>query len=133
MRTRRKLVQGCVVLTLLSATLLSATLLWAQSALELYQRGLVQEQSYGNLREAIGLYERAAQAADRDRALAAKALFREAESYRRLGDPKAAELYTTVMRSYPEQRQPVAAAEAALAALPRPGVRQGAIGLSTRL
>ena len=29
--------------------------------------------------------------------LAAKALFRQAESYRRLGDPKAAELYTTLV------------------------------------
>ncbi len=128
MSSMRRLVPGLVIFTLLSTTLLSA-----QSALELYQRGLVQEQSYGNLQEAIRFYDQAAQAAGKDRALAAKALFRQAESYRRLGDPKAAELYTILTRSYPEQRQPVAAAEAALAALPQPGVQQGPVGLSPRM
>src|SRR5262245_5182886 len=98
----------------LLSTLLCATLLSAPNALDLYQKGLVQEQAYGNLREAIRLYEQAAQSAGKDRALAAKALLHQADCYRRLGDPKASEVYATLTRSYPEQRESVAAAEAAL-------------------
>src|SRR5262249_46918793 len=55
------------------------------------------------------------------------------ESYRLLGDPKATELYLSVTRNFPEQREPVAAAEAALAALPRAGKQQGPVGLSARM
>jgi hypothetical protein len=124
-RNSRKWIQAVLVFVLLSGTLFSA-----QSALELYQRGLVQEQAHGNLREAIQLYQQAVQAAGGDRLLAAKALLREAESYRQMGDPKAAELYASLTRTYPEQREQVAAATAALAALPRAGEHQGSAGLS---
>ena len=44
-----------------------------QNALELFQKGLVQEQAVGNLTEAIQLFERAATEAGGDRELAAKA------------------------------------------------------------
>lgn len=85
--------------------------LMAQNAQELYQRGLVQEHSKGDLNEAIKLYSQVAKTAGNDRALAAKALIRIASSEEKRGhQTQAADAYAEVARSYPEQR-----AEASLA------------------
>ena len=98
----------------------------AQSAQELYQRGLVQEHANGDLKQAIALYAQAAQAAGRDRALAAKALIRMAGSQEKLGaDAEAASAYAEVVRAYPEQRAEVAIAQERLTALRR-ATRAGA-------
>lgn len=110
-------------LALLMAISLTAVAASSQSALELYQRALVQEQAAGNLPEAIELYRQAAKEARSDRGLAARALIRAAGSYEKLGQPAAAELYTEVMRTYPEQREQVALAQVRLAALKRPSSR----------
>src|SRR6185295_12625835 len=84
----------------------------AQSAQELYQRGLVQEHAIGDLKQAIALYQQAAQAAGSDRELAAKALMRMAGSQEKLGeDAAAARAYADVVRAYPEQRAEVAIAQ----------------------
>src|SRR6516165_1747945 len=85
-----------------------------QAALELYQRALVQEQAAGNLPQAIELYRQAAKESGSDRSLAARALIRAAESYEKLGQPDALELYTEVLRTYPEQREQVALAQSRL-------------------
>jgi hypothetical protein len=99
----------------LLAILLTAVLslaLVAQNPQELYQRGLVQEQSNGNLQEAIKLYAQAAKAAGKDRALAAKALIRVASCEEKLGHPtEAADAYAEVVQSYPEQRTEVSFAQ----------------------
>ena len=89
----------------------------AQTALELYQRALVQEQAAGNLPQAIELYRQAARQAGSDRGLAARALIRAAGSYEKLGQPAAGEVYSEIMRTYPEQREQVAMAQSRLAAL----------------
>ena len=92
----------------------------AQSAQELYQRGLVHEHADGDLQQAIALYARVAQAAGRDRALAARALGRMAGSYEKLGrDAEAADAYAELVRAYPEQRAEVAIARERLRALRR--------------
>ena len=79
--------------------------LMAQNAQELYQQGLVEEHAKGNLNEAIKLYSQAAQAAGRNRELAAKALIRVASSEEKRGhQAEAANTYTEIVRSYPEQR-----------------------------
>ena len=110
----RKLMFGILAICGLSITLL------AQNALETYQRALVQEQAAGNLKEAIQLYQRVAQEAAGDRTLAARALIRAAASQEKLGEPQAAETYSEVIRTYTEQREQVATAEARLTALRRP-------------
>src|SRR5215472_2662681 len=92
---------------------------FSESALELYQRALVQEQAAGNLPQAIELYRQAAKEAGGDRGLAARALIRAAGSYEKLGQPAASELYTEIMRTYPEQQEEVALAQSRLAALKR--------------
>ena len=92
----------------------------AQSAQELYQRGLVQEHASGNLKRAIELYTQAAQTAGKDRALAAKALVRKAGSQEKLGSERDAEkTYDELLRAYPEQRAEVVVAQERLKALRR--------------
>jgi hypothetical protein len=100
--------------------------LLAQSGQELYQRGLVQEHAVGDLTQAIDLYSKALGAAGGDRALAAKALRRMAASHEKLGrHAEAVKAYAELVRSYPEQRVEVAAAQERLAAL-RQSARTGA-------
>ena len=75
----------------------------AQSAQDLYQRGLVQEHATGNLQQAIALYSQAAKAAATDRALAAKALVRIAGAHEKLGAVgQAQKTYAEVLSAYPE-------------------------------
>src|SRR4051794_21857967 len=100
--TRKRMVAIAICL------LFSGAVLRAQNALEFYQRGRVQEEARGDLRQAIQFYERAAKDSGTDRMLAARALVRAAECYRQLGDLKANELFAEVVRSYPEQRESVA-------------------------
>lgn len=105
------LAAAAVVLVLSSA-------LAAQNARELYQRGLVQEHAAGNLQEAIALYSQAAEAAGRDRALAARALIRIGASHEKLGRAAdAAAVYTRVVSAYPEQRAEATVAQERLASL----------------
>jgi hypothetical protein len=104
---------------LLMAICLTAGAASAPTALELYQRALVQEQAAGNLPQAIELYRQAARQAGSDRGLAARALIRAAGSYEKLGQPAAGEVYSEIMRTYPEQREQVGMAQSRLAALKR--------------
>ena len=92
----------------------------AQSAQELYQRALVEEQANGNLAQAIALYTRAAQGAGKDRALAARALMRMAGAHEKRGaEAEAEKSYSELVRGYPEQRTEVTVAQQRLAALRR--------------
>ena len=92
----------------------------AQSAQELYQRGLVQEQAVGNLQQAIVLYAQAAQGAGKDRALAARALVRMGGAQEKLGaETEAEKSYAELLRVYPEQRAEVAIARQRVTALQR--------------
>ena len=112
-------VRRAVSLAALLVFLLSIALV-AQSARELYQRGLVQEHASGNLQEAIALYSQAAAMAGRDRALAARAWIRIAVSREKLGQrQEAANAYAEVVRAYPEQRAEVAIAQERLGELRR--------------
>ncbi len=101
----------------LATCVLAPAVLLGQSAVEMYQRALVQDQAAGNLQEAVSLYRRAATKAGEDRALAAKALVRAGTAEEKLGDPHAADTYALVVRTYTEQREPVAHAQARLAVL----------------
>ena len=92
----------------------------AQSARDQYQRALVQEHAHGDLKQAIALYEQAANTAGADRALAAKALVRKGGSLQKLGrDAEAADTYAGLIRAYPEQRKAVTVAQERVTALRR--------------
>jgi len=125
---REKIIPALVLVMSLSIALV------AQNAQELYQRGLVQEHSNGNLIEAIKLYSQAAKTAGKDRALAAKALIRLAASEEKLGHQgEAANAYAEVVRTYPEQRTEASIAQDRLNQLRRtsPGRSQEQIGRLT--
>jgi tetratricopeptide (TPR) repeat protein len=96
---------------------LLSTTLFAQSAGELYQQGLVQENGVGNLQNAIQLYQRAAKASAGDRALAAMALLAAARCYEKLGEEESRKLYEEIEKSYPDQREQAAVAWERLSAL----------------
>jgi hypothetical protein len=115
-RVNQKL-RALTILVLLLAISLPAAAASSSTALDLYQRALVQENAAGNLPEAIRLYQQAAKEAGNDRDLAAHALIRAARSYEKLGQPQAADLYAEVLRTYPEQHDEVALAQSRLAAL----------------
>jgi Tol biopolymer transport system component len=109
--------------------LLAAAALTAQTAQELFQQGLVKERSEGKLNDAIQLYQKAAESAGKDRALAAKALLQAGECYQKLGNSEARKLFERVVNDYTDQKPAVATARArldTLAPAPRPG------GMSTR-
>lgn len=107
-------------------TMLAPAVVRGQSPVEIYQRALVQDQAAGDLKEAIALYRRAATKAGADRALAARALVRAGAAEEKLGDPHAADTYALVVRTYTEQRESVAIAQARLAAL-RPSTGGGQV------
>jgi Tol biopolymer transport system component len=109
--------------------LLAAAALTAQTAQELFQQALVKERSEGKLNDAIQLYQRAAESAGKDRALAARALLQAGECYQKLGNSEARKLFERVLRDYNDQKPAVATARArldTLASAPRPA------GMSTR-
>jgi tetratricopeptide (TPR) repeat protein len=94
----------------LRCLLLALAAIAAETPQELFEQGLVKERSEGNLKEAIQLYERAAETAGKNRALAAKALIEAAECYRKMGDGESRKLFERVVKEYPEQKDAVAAA-----------------------
>jgi Tol biopolymer transport system component len=64
----------------------------------------------GDLKGAIELYRKAVDEAKEDRPLAAKALLRMAECYRKLGDTESRKIYERVLREYADQKEAVATA-----------------------
>jgi len=105
---------------LIAGLIFGAAAFGADSGAELFQKAVTQERAAGNLEEAIKLYQRVATEFASDRALAAKALVQEARCYEKLGKDKAVKLYEQVARDYRDQREPVATANARLAALKQP-------------
>ena len=94
--------------------LLATALAAAETPQELYQKALVKERSEGKLDEAIQLYRRAAEAAGKDRALAANALVQLAACYEKLGNKESRKTYERVVRDYTDQKEAVAMARARL-------------------
>jgi Tol biopolymer transport system component len=86
----------------------------------------VKERSEGNLKEAILLFERAAETAGKNRALAAKALLEAGECYRKMGDAEARKIFERVIRDFADQKEAVAEARA------RMGGDSGAAGMVNR-
>ena len=93
----------------------------AQSAQELYQRGLVEEHANGDLKQAIALYTTGgARRATGSRVWRRGRLMRMAGAQEKLGRQADAEnAYAELLRAYPEQRAEVAIAQERLTALRR--------------
>src|SRR6185369_108785 len=102
---------ACMILALAFASFLAAE---DKKALVLFQAGLAKETVQGDLRAAIQMYGNVLKEAGRDRALAAKALLRMAECYRKLGDTEARKIYERVVREFGDQTQAAATASGQL-------------------
>ena len=97
----------------------------AQSGHDLFQQALTQERAYGNLEQAIQLYEQILSDFAEDRALVANALVQLGNTYEKLGRPDARAAYRRVVDEFADQSQPLAAARQGLAALSARGSRLG--------
>ena len=89
----------------------------AQSGYDLFQKGLVQERTEGDLNEAIRLYKQIVEDFTDDHALAAKALLQIGGCYEKLGRAEAQKAYQRVIEEYPGQKQEVAVAKERIAEL----------------
>jgi Tol biopolymer transport system component len=99
-------IPGCLLLIALAAA--------AQTPQQLFEQGLVKERSEGKLQEAIQLYQRAAAAAGKNRALAAKALVEAGQCYQKLGNTESRKLFERVVNEYGDQKEAVALARVGL-------------------
>jgi Tol biopolymer transport system component len=92
------------VAMLLSLLAFGAAAVVAQSGYDLYQQALVKERAVGDVEEALSLYQRIVREYAGNRPLAAKAQFRMALLYDRLGRKAEAQRnYQAVVNSYPDQ------------------------------
>jgi len=88
-----------------------------QSAEELYQSGLYQEEVQGNLQSAIEIYERILEQFSDNRAVNARAQLHIGLCYEKLGLTEAQRAYERVIDGYPERQDEVAVARERLARL----------------
>lgn len=88
-----------------------------QSGHDLLQRALQQERIFGNLQEAIQLYQRIALEHAQERALAATALLNLGGACEKLGMPEAQDAYQRVLEEYPDQEGQASEARSRLEAL----------------
>jgi len=79
----------------------------AQSGYDLFQKGLVQERTEGDLDEAIRLYKQIVAEHKDDRVLVAKALVQMGQCYEKLGRAEARKAYERVVREFADQPEPV--------------------------
>ncbi len=95
------------------------------------QRGLFEEEANQNLGAAIQAYQSVASQFDKDRKLAATAIFRLGECYRKQGDTNAAALhYERILREFSDQPTLVTLSRQNLAALGSAPATPAAPGLS---
>lgn len=87
-----------------------------ETAEELFQAGLYQEQVQGNLRSAIGLFQRIVEDHSHRRRVAAEALLHIGYCHEKLGEREAVQAYRRLLRDYPEQTEVVNRARARLSA-----------------
>jgi Tol biopolymer transport system component len=107
-----------VAIALLVATIVSAAHA-QQTAEELYQSALYQEEVQGNLERAIDVYRQILEDFSDNRTVGAKALLHIGLCYEKLGLREAQQAYQGVISNYPEAAQEVAVARQRLASLTR--------------
>ena len=90
-----------------------------QTAEELYQAGLYQEEVQGNLERAVDVYRQILEDFTGNRTIGAKALLHIGLCYEKLGLREAQQAYQGVIANYPEAAQEVAVARQRLASLTR--------------
>jgi len=102
----------------------------AQSGHNLFQQALMQERTYGNLTEAIRLYERIALEFTEDRALTATALVNLGNACEKLGVPGAQDAYRRIVEEFPDQAEQARTAVARLGVLVGPRESEQSVSAS---
>jgi Tol biopolymer transport system component len=102
-----------LVTCILAAIVMASVTPTAQEPERLFKVAMNTELVDGDLRAAIEQYKKVVEGGNR--ALAAQALVRMAECYRKLGDAQARTIYEQVLRDYADQAGPVQVARAQLA------------------
>ncbi len=105
------------VLIVLSFVLLPTHNCVAQSAEELFQKGVQLEEIKGDLEKAIKQYKSVVEKHAAEKSVAARALLHLGLCYEKLGNSDARKAYERIVREYPGQSGIVAEARARLAAL----------------
>ncbi len=107
-----------VIIAVLALTLVVVASGYAQqTAEELYQAGLYQEEVQGNLESAIDLYRQILEDFPDNRAVGARAQLHVGLCYEKLGQRQAQQAYQRVIDDYPEHRDEVLVARQRLARL----------------
>ena len=104
-------------LTLAFALLWPVTVRSQQTAEELYQAGLYQEEVQGNLERAIQIFTQLVEAHGDNRPIAAQALLRLGQCYEKLGREGASQAYERLLEEYADQSEMAAEARIRLRAL----------------
>jgi len=102
-----------IVTCVLAAIVMASVTPTAQEPERLFKLAMNTELVDGDLRAAIEQYKKVIEGGNRS--LAAQALVRTAECYRKLGDAQARTIYEQVIRDYADQGEPVQVARAQLA------------------
>lgn len=117
MNARRVATAALAVALLLSVPAVSRA---QQTAEELYQAGLYQEEVQGDLQRAIGIFERILKEHAQNRSVGAQAQLHIGLCYEALGQTGAQRAYEEVIQNFADQRDVVAQARARLTALASP-------------
>jgi len=107
--TRTRINALCLMAALAIPTAMSPSA-QAPTAERRFEAARQQEEIQGDLKGAIEAYERLASGKDTPRPLAASALLRVADCYRKLGDQKARDVYARIVRDFPDQKAAYATA-----------------------
>jgi Tol biopolymer transport system component len=122
-----------VITAILAFALVSTASAYAQqTAEELYQAGLYQEEVRGDLERAIQLYRDIVAQHGDVRAVAAKALLQLGSCYEKLGRTEATNAYERLLNDYADQSEIAAEARVRLAALQRAIRAAEEVGITTR-
>ncbi|NQU54686.1 MAG: PD40 domain-containing protein, partial [Bacteroidetes bacterium] len=102
-----------IIITLLTSFLFFAgiNLVFSQSAEQLYQKGLMQEEGEGNLEEAIKIFAGIVEIQNADQSLQAKALLHVGLCYEKLGKEEATKAYRRLVDNFPAQKNEIAIAK----------------------
>ena len=99
--------RNTIIAALFALVFLGGQSALARSGYDLFQKGLVQERTEGDLDEAIRLYKQIVEDFKDDRALVAKALVQMGGCYEKLGQAEARKAYERVIQEYADQPEPV--------------------------
>ena len=107
---KRTIISGLLVVLALTALIAADD----KKATVLFQTAQARETIQGDLKGAIALYQDVVKEAGSNRTIAAQALVRMAECYRKMGDAESRKIYERIVRDYADQKDAVATARARL-------------------